>query len=926
MRRIDLFAHNRLAYEKAERMLGTDGKAAIIHPTGTGKSYIAFSLIENHQDKRFVWLAPTEYIYNLQIEKLWQKQHVRFENIIFHTYNRLMWHEEIIDDLNPDYIILDEFHRAGAQEWGKSVRKLLSKYPNAKVLGLSATNIRYLDNRRDMADEIFEGSVASELTLCDAMAQKILPEPKYVVTVYSYEEKIRELEKRVRVMQSGYGKKKSKELIERLRRALEQADGMGEIFKKHIVDKNCKIILFCTDSDHMFEIAAKVPEWFYGIDAHPHIYRVYSYNQESEEDFQRFKDDDSNHLKLLFCIDMLNEGIHVDGVSAVVLCRPTVSPIIYKQQIGRAIAAGCVEKPVIFDLVNNFESLNPIDDFQNEYKEAKEKVRGTGPDYEDIGGFEIIDELKDCRGLMEQIQRNLDSTWDLCYKEFLRFVEENETTRVPRRYVTEEGLQLGKWLQRQRSKYREGKLVPLHVELLEKCGVNWESASDENFAHWVELLKEYKEKNGDLRIYGEYVTDKGEKLGRWCRDIRLWYSQGKVLPERQRLLEEMGFSWENLDYYWEEGYRHAKEYHTKHGNLNMQKKYICEDGYKLGEWINRQRFVREGMMRGIITDEKIKLLDELGMNWERLKKTIAKESVFEHFINAFCRYKKRHQDGLVPVKYIDEEGVRLGDWVSRIRRAYNQGTLKESEEKRLREVGFPLYHYDTTWHRAYLEAKAFYEGYGHLLVPVAYTEAYGSNLSQWVNRQRAEYMKKEHGKLSIEQVELLEQIHIEKSNCMVYKFEVGLAAFKSYIETYQDNMVPIDYATGDGFALGKWVARQRTKNNSGSMPDWQKRALDEAGMEWENSNTVKAVRYWNEMYEAAKQYAKEYGDISYVPHDYVTGDGKKLGQWISQQRGIRKGIRRHSIEMNEERIAMLDELGMEWNPPLYIHRSGLVPN
>ena len=89
---------------------------------------------------------------------------------------------------------------------------------------------------------------------------------------------------------------------------------------------------------------------------------------------------------------------------------------------------------------------------------------------------------------------------------------------------------------------------------------------------------------------------------------------------------------------------------------------------------------------------------------------------------------------------------------------------------------------------------------------------------------------------------------------------------------------------------------------------------------WGNLNTVKAERYWDEMYEEAKKYAAEHGSIGYVPHDYATKDGKKLGQWISQQRGIRKGVRKHSIEMTDERVAMLDAIGMDWTPPLYTHK------
>ena len=65
--------------------------------------------------------------------------------------------------------------------------RLWAKHPDARVLGLSATNIRYLDNQRDMAWELFGGNIASELTLGEAVATGILPAPKYVLSVYSYQ-------------------------------------------------------------------------------------------------------------------------------------------------------------------------------------------------------------------------------------------------------------------------------------------------------------------------------------------------------------------------------------------------------------------------------------------------------------------------------------------------------------------------------------------------------------------------------------------------------------------------------------------------------------------------------------------------------------------------------------------------------------------
>ena len=172
---ISLFPHNESAYHAAVSMLKETGKAAIIHPTGTGKSFIGFKLCEDNPDRRVCWLAPSEYIFKTQLENLTASGADVPENITFFTYAKLMLMEEAeLDQSRPDYIILDEFHRCGAEAWGGGVQRLIASYPKAKLLGLSATNIRYLDNQRDMANELFDGNVASEMTLGEAIVRGIL--------------------------------------------------------------------------------------------------------------------------------------------------------------------------------------------------------------------------------------------------------------------------------------------------------------------------------------------------------------------------------------------------------------------------------------------------------------------------------------------------------------------------------------------------------------------------------------------------------------------------------------------------------------------------------------------------------------------------------------------------------------------------------
>ena len=471
---IHLFKHNQEAYNSVTAMLEREKMAAVIHPTGTGKSLIAFKLAEEHPSEKFLWLSPSEYIYQTQLENLGME----FDNIQFMSYSRLMKNEDSIETLHPDYIILDEFHRCGAAEWGKSVRKLLTACPDAKRLGLSATNIRYLDNQRNMAEEIFDGKIASEMTLGEAIVRGILPEPKYVIAMYSYKKELDQLKKRVQALSNQGLITENQKLLEQLRRALEQAEGLDIVFEKHMEKKNGKYIVFCSGKEHMDEMKEQASTWFRRVDREPRIYTAFYNDTATDREFREFKKDNSAHLKLLFCIDMLNEGVHVDDVDGVILLRPTVSPIIYLQQIGRALSAGSRKTPVIFDLVNNFDSLYCIDSLKKELEEAFAMFPTTyGEGTHFSGRFQITDEIKDCRVLFQKLQANLSSAWETYYIAAKQWYQENGNLRVPKNYVTASGLTLGSWIQTQRRVYTgtvTGNLTEEKVRKLNEISMIWD--------------------------------------------------------------------------------------------------------------------------------------------------------------------------------------------------------------------------------------------------------------------------------------------------------------------------------------------------------------------------------------------------------------------------------------------------------------------
>lgn len=205
-----------------------------------------------------------------------------------------------IEGIKPDFIILDEFHRCGAEMWGQGVNNLLGVFPEAMILGLSATAVRYLDNQRNMSEELFNGNIASEMTLGEAVVRGILHSPKYVLSVFSYQNNLNMYKRRIKGVKSKAARDEAEKLLESLRRALDKSDGLDKIFARHMIDKTGKYIVFCANAEHMREMISHSSEWFARVDSKPHIYSAYADDPETSRAFADFQKDESEHLKLLF--------------------------------------------------------------------------------------------------------------------------------------------------------------------------------------------------------------------------------------------------------------------------------------------------------------------------------------------------------------------------------------------------------------------------------------------------------------------------------------------------------------------------------------------------------------------------------------------------------------------------------------------------
>lgn len=406
---MELYKHNRKHYDALMAMLETGQRACGIQPPGTGKSFIAFNIALEHSGESMLWMSPNEYIFSEQMESF--KRNCPGDdvsNIEQMTYAAAMARAKDGRELpcGFDWIVLDEFHHCLAPEWGKGVQAVLDANPQAKIVGLTATEIRYSDGGRDASEELFGGNVAFRMGIQEAWFRGILPIPTYITALYRSPSELGELEVRVGDFDGDDDKKDEvNEAYQKLRRRVREAKGVGEVIAAHLGKPDARLIVFCPNAVELDEIAAKRGEWFGRVNRDVHAYKVHCGNPQGEVDYDAFREDDSEALKVLYCIDQLNEGVHIEGVGGVVMVRATSSPTIFQQQLGRALDAGRSKNPLVFDLVNNVGSLG-LDMFGSQAEGAFERLMEDDPGAVAFtpDDLRICDEVKEIRELAQLLQ------------------------------------------------------------------------------------------------------------------------------------------------------------------------------------------------------------------------------------------------------------------------------------------------------------------------------------------------------------------------------------------------------------------------------------------------------------------------------------------------------------------------------------------
>lgn len=613
-----LHEHNQKTYENICRMYGKGiQRVAVVQPTGSGKSLLMAKLIEDNPDSRFFVLSTRHEINNQFKEKLDQEMLERSEFNIYCNMSNMK--REVMELLQPDYIFLDEMHRALAKEWSKGINVLLEMYPNAKVLGLSATPIRYLDKCRNVAEELFSGNLACDMSLSQAILDGILPMARYVCGVYSYEKDAESLNKKIeRSTNSPEEKKELLQQVKVLKENLDKGNGVSDIFRKY-VSGNEKFVVFLKNTKHLARMKPIIKKWF--IDAgfsSVRMYEVHCKNLDKDKEFQAFKDDTKDGIKLCLSVNMVSEGIHGD-INGVIMLRETISANMYFQMIGRAFSCGKKTIPLIFDLVANSQFITNAADisFPNELRgeieKRKNECKKENKDYEvgfDVDEFIIMDQFMDVVSGFKAIEERLQGSWDLYIRALTQFKEREGDCDVPSKHieiVDGVDVKLGSWVSIVR---RSAWLIKEREMQLEELNFIWD-ALKYRFENNVKAIAKYYEK------FKKYPSKKSEdleikKLGIFLytmktsmRNINNIYPEWKKEIINKYLPE---FSCETeTDKAFNKFIYYAKLYKERYGHLNLKPKDVI-DGYNIGYNMYSVSYYK------LLSEGQKKKLEELGIH------------------------------------------------------------------------------------------------------------------------------------------------------------------------------------------------------------------------------------------------------------------------------------------------------------------------
>ena len=322
-------------------------KALLISATGTGKTYASAFAIRELNPQRILFIVHREQIARqalLSYQKVFDRKiemgivsgtsEGYDAQFVFSTM-QMMAKDQVRERYQPDdfdVIVIDEVHRAGAE----SYRKIMEYFKPILYLGMTAS-----PDRMDGFNiyELFDHNIAHEIRLQEALEEDLLcPFHYFGITDFQLEDgSEREL--------SDFNYLTQDTRVDYILKMINYYGYSGD---------RVKGLIFCSTKNEAHELSTKFNSRglktcvLTGDDTQDH----------RQSQISRLTGESSlSNLDYIFTVDIFNEGVDIPEINQVIMLRPTESPIIFIQQLGRGLRkARNKEYVVILDFIGNHQN------------------------------------------------------------------------------------------------------------------------------------------------------------------------------------------------------------------------------------------------------------------------------------------------------------------------------------------------------------------------------------------------------------------------------------------------------------------------------------------------------------------------------------------------------------------------------------------
>lgn len=905
---------NEAAFQKAVQSLETLNRAAVFHPTGTGKSCIAWKVVEAHPQTTFFWLVA-----GAQRLALRQAELTRYNggtlpgNVRFCDCEKLaaatpeQWVR--LGEQKPGCIMLDCYHELSAVCWAQSVQKLLRMCPQAKVLGLGVPNGAPVCAA---AQELFADCIVSHMTVAEAMAAGTMPVPSaYAALLWPQEEELATLRARIKNLCMPKGDTSLRVQYEELSWSLRQVENLTVLLPRLLSDTSGHYLVLFESAAYQEKLGTELEQLLRTVDPAVRFYAADHACFADSAAVETFLSDTAPGPKVLLCVNAPGVQQPLEGLAGVILVRQSSLMSTFKQMLCRALVAAGSRSVPVFDLVAQFEGLGNGRTLQRDCTEAMTRAGSKTP------GFRQERPMQQTYRLYGKLRREMEARWEVLCQAAADAAAKEGTLELPRSYTIHSGVPVGKWLELQRqvqAGQRPGRLTAEQAAKLEKLGIRWnhrlEAAWEKGFAS----AQKYRTEHGDLLVPVRYRDKNDFALGEWIVYNRQRYLGGNLTQNRIERLEAIGMVWSTSNDLWEQNYAAATQYYLEHGDLEVPIKYETPSGFGLGVWLGAQRAAHKA---GELPQEQLERLDALGMDW-----TNRNDRKWMSLYDVAAAYYHEHGNLNVPSEYVTPDGVLLGKWVARQRYAYlnpDRSSARVTPERKalLDKLGMVWEKYDP-WQERYDLALAYKTEHGDLEIPSVYKTADGVWLGSWVSRQR-QALNSGSSALSSERRKLLRTLFkgerrpsdpaADHGTVREANWERNFRSAARYARKYKHLLVPASYVDSDGVRLGVWIsnlrAARKNRPDSYQVTPAHIKKLNSIGMVWDARDAK-----WGTAYQQAKIYYKAHGNLHAAANYKSDETGFCLGDWL---RRMREWDITHDPKLTPERRAMLDKIGMEWS-------------